>query len=109
MSVIIHITLYVKNDKSTCNKDRYCEGYNVEDNDDDLLFSPIIFPECIADWAHHRGNIIKLTAADIRTRLDEFHTTHTVPVYVAAKIEGIIRYIKRHDADYLGIVTVYNE
>ena len=109
MSVVIHITLYVKNDKSTCDKDQYCEGYNVEDNDADLLFSPNIFPECIADWCHHRGNIIKISAADISARLDQFQTTHTVPVYVASKIEGIIRYIKRHNDSYVGIVTVYNE
>ena len=109
MSTVIHITLYVKNDKSTCTKNQYCEGYNVDDNDGDLLFSPIIFPECIADWAHHRGNIIDVPTSLIRTRLTELQRTHTVPTCVVSKIESIIKYIERHSAIYVGIITVYNE
>jgi hypothetical protein len=109
MSTVIHVTLYVKNPASTCHKDKYCEGYNVDDDDNDLLFSPNIFPECIEDWCHNRGNIIDISAETIRERLEEFQTTHTVPVYVVSKIESIIGYIKRHDTVYVGVVTVYNE
>ena len=109
MSTVIHVTLYVKNPAFTCGKNKYCEGYNVDDNDADLLFSPTIFPECIEDWAYHRGNIINLSAEVLRERLEEFQTTHTVPVYVVSKIKSIIGYIKRHDTTYVGVVTVYNE
>ena len=109
MSTEIHIMLYVKNDKSTCTKDQYCEGYTVDDNDENLLFSPAIFPECIADWAHHRGNIIEVPTSLIRTRLAELQRTHTVPQCVVSKIKAIIKYIERHSAIYVGIITVYNE
>ena len=104
---LVHVTLYVKNEKSTCADNIHRAAYNVDDNDPDVLFSPIIFPECLVDWSEDRGQIIKVPADLIRSRLNEKCQTTAVPPLVISKIEAIIKFIEKHNDTYTGAVTVH--
>jgi hypothetical protein len=47
MSTVIHIEIYLLNPNSKSERDNYTAFYNVDDNDENILFSPVMFPECI--------------------------------------------------------------
>jgi hypothetical protein len=104
---LVHVTLYVKNEEATDVHNEHRAGYDVDDNDPDVLFSPIIFPECLVDWHENRGQIIKVPADLIRDRLDEKCQTTVVPPLVISKIEAIIKFIEKHGDNYIGVVTVF--
>jgi hypothetical protein len=104
---LIHITIYLKNDQSTGNDDKYNAAYNVDDDDLNLLFSPHIFPEPFLDWCKDLGNIINVPPDLIRTRLKTYTTTHSVPAHIVAKIEAIANFIDKNIDKYVGIVTVF--
>ena len=103
----VHVTLYVKNEKATGAHDMHRAAYDVNDNGPDVLFSPIIFPECLVDWSEDREQIIKVPADLIRNRLDEKCQTTGVPPLVISKIEAIIKFIEKHNDTYTGVVTVF--
>jgi hypothetical protein len=104
---LIHITIYLKNDQSTGNHDKYIAAYNVDDDDSNLLFSPDIFPEPFLDWCKDLGNIINVPTDLIRTRLKTYTTTHSAPSHIVAKIEAIANFIDKNIDKYAGITTVF--
>ena len=104
---VVHVTLYVKNEKATDTHNAHRPAYDVDDNDPDVLFSPIIFPECLLDWKENREQIIKVPADLIRDRLVEECRTTALPPLVISKIEAIIKFIEKHDDIYTGAVTVF--
>ena len=54
-----------------------------------------------------RGQIIKVPADLIRSRLNEKCQTTAVPPLVISKIEAIIKFIEKHNDTYTGVVTVH--
>ena len=60
MGAIVHIDIYILNDKAQTPHEKYKIGYEVEDNDKNILFSPVILKECIRDFVHHAETIILL-------------------------------------------------
>jgi hypothetical protein len=105
---LIHITIYLKNENSTNDKNKYIPSYEVtEDDTDQLLFSQHIFPEAFVDWCKDLGHIIYVSPWDIRTRLTTLQHTHSVPSYVETKINKIITYIENNIEQYIGVVLVF--
>ena len=106
---LIHISIYLKNDQATGDKDKYKPVYNVDDDDENLLFSPVIFPEPFLDWCKHLGNIVNVPSHLIRTRLETYSTTHSVPPHIVAKIKAIADFIDRNIDKYVGYRLRLNE
>jgi hypothetical protein len=104
---LIHISIYLKNYQSTGDDDKYIAVYNVDDDDANLLFSPEIFPEPFLDWCNDLGNIINVPTDLIRTRLQTYSTTHSVPPHIVAKINAIANFIDKNIDKYVGIVTFF--
>ena len=100
---LIHISIYLKNDNSKGDDDKYISVYNVDDDDANLLFSPEIFPEPFIDWCKDLGSSPDL----IRTRLQTYVSTHSVEPHIVAKINAIADFIDRNLDKYVGIVTVF--
>ena len=104
---LIHISIYLKNDNSKGDDDKYISVYNVDDDDANLLFSPEIFPEPFIDWCKDLGHIVHVPSDLIRTRLQTYVSTHSVESHIVAKIKGIADYIDRNLDKYVGIITVF--
>ncbi|CAB3982182.1 Hypothetical predicted protein [Paramuricea clavata] len=106
---VVHITIYVLNEKAKSEREKYKEGYCVDDNDKSILFSPIIFPECVGDWAVRDETIIEVLSNLLCSRLEDFTQTFCVLPDVVAKVNAIIKYIENHLDIYGGVGVVYNE
>jgi hypothetical protein len=105
---LIHITIYLKNKNSTNNKDKYIPSYEVSEGENDqVLFSPHIFPKAFLDWCKDGGHIINVSPLDIRTRLMTLQRTHGVTPYVESKINRIITYIENNIERYIGVAVVF--
>ena len=96
---VVHIEIYLLNLKSNnpCEKYKLC--YEVDDNDENILFSPFIFRECIRDFCQDRETIIAITPDDLRQRW--------VPAHIRSKIENIIKYIEKNQDRYVGISVIF--
>ena len=90
---LVHITIYLKNNHSQNNDDKYIPSYEVsEDENDQILFSQHIFPEA---------------PLDMRKRLAALQLSHSVSPYVESKIKGIINHIEDNIDRYIGIILVF--
>ncbi|CAB3979022.1 Hypothetical predicted protein [Paramuricea clavata] len=105
---LIHITIYLENECSENNKDKYTPSYEVsEDNSDQMIFSQHIFPEAFADWLKDGGHIIDVSPLDIRTRLTVLKQSQGMTSYVESKINRIADYIENNIEKYIGVVVVF--
>ena len=105
---LVHITIYLKNDHSQDNDDKYTPSYEVsEDENDQILFSQHIFPEAFNDWCYDGAHIVDVSPLDMRNRLAALQLSHSVPLCVESKIKGIIKHIEDNLKRYIGIVVVF--
>jgi hypothetical protein len=104
---VVHIEIYLLNLKSNnpCEKYKLC--YEVDDNDENILFSPFIFRKCIRDFCQDRETIIAITPDDLRQRLQAFELKTRVPAHIRSKIENIIKYIEKNQDRYIGISVIF--
>ncbi|CAB3977898.1 Hypothetical predicted protein [Paramuricea clavata] len=106
----IHISVHIVNNESKGDDDLYKIGYEVCDNDEDIIFTPTIFVEAFACFAKDEDLIYKVDPETLRHRLEFYQSESAVPPDVVTKIENIIKYIERHyDDDYIGVTIVYAE
>jgi hypothetical protein len=105
---LIHITIYLKNENSKDGTDKYVPGYEISEGENDqILFSPHIFPKAFLDWCMDGEHIVNVSPLDIRTRLTALQHTHTVTPYVESKINRIITYIENNIEQYIGVALVF--
>jgi hypothetical protein len=105
---LVHITIYLKNNHSQDNTDKYTPSYEVsENNNDQLLFSQHIFPEAFEDWCYDGAHIVDVSPLDMRKRLAALQQSHDVPQCVESKIKGIIKYIEDNLERYIGLTLVF--
>ena len=105
---LVHITIYLKNNHSQDDNDKYIPSYEVsENNNDELLFSQHIFPEAFKDWCYDGGHIVDVSPLDMRKRLAVLQQSHDVPQCVESKIEKIIKHIEDNLDHYIGISLVF--
>ena len=105
---LVHITIYLKNNHSQNNDDKYIPSYEVsEDENDQILFSQHIFPEAFDDWCHDGAHIVDVSPLDMRKRLATLQLSHSVSPYVESKIKGIIDHIEDNIDRYIGIILVF--
>jgi hypothetical protein len=105
---LVHITIYLKNDYSENNKDKYIPSYEVsEDEGDQIIFSQHILPEAFKDWCKDGEHIVHVSPWDIRIRLAALQQSHGVTSYVESKINRIINHIENNIDRYIGIVVVF--
>jgi hypothetical protein len=105
--VTIHVSIYVVNSESNDPRSHLKIGYEIEDNDENLLFTNDILKECLASFAKDLDEIYELTPEVLRFRLSEFEIKTVVPPHIRANIEGMIKYIEKHAEEYRGIAVVY--
>jgi hypothetical protein len=105
---LIHITIYLKNNDSQDDNDKYIPSYEVsENNNDQLLFSQHIFPEAFRDWCYDGEHIVDVSPLDMRKRLAALQQSHGVPPCVESKIRGIIKHIEENLKRYIGIIVIF--
>ena len=105
---LIHITIYLKNENSTNDTNKYIPTYEVSEGENDqVLFSPHIFPSAFLDWCKGGEHIINVSPLDIRTRLMTMKRTSGVTPYVESKINNIITYIENNIERYIGVSLVF--
>jgi hypothetical protein len=105
---LIHITIYLKNENSTNDTNKYIPSYEVSEGENDqVLFSQHIFPKAFLDWCQGGGHIINVSPLDIRTRLMTMKRTSGVTPYVESKINNIITYIENNIERYIGVSLVF--
>ena len=88
-------------------REEYKIGYEVEDNDECLIFTPTMFEEALDSFAKDHNIIYKVTVTQLRQRLQAFMMSSVVPTHIQAKIEGIIKYIEKNSDIYVGVGVVY--
>jgi hypothetical protein len=54
----IHISIYVKNDEATGEHDKLKIAYEIEDNDECLIFTPVMFREALNSFAKDHEYLI---------------------------------------------------
>ena len=82
-------------------------GYEVKDDDDCLIFTPVMFREALHSFAKDNDLIYEVTVAQLCQRLAAFEISAVVPPHIRAKIEGIINYIEKNSTIYRGVGVVY--
>ena len=103
----IHISVYVKNELSKDDRDKFKIGYEVEDNDECIIFTHTMFKEALESYAKDHDIIHKVEPTDLHQRLQMYLATSHVPPHVESKIKRIIEYIERVYDDYIGVGIVY--
>jgi hypothetical protein len=103
----IHISIYVKNTEAKGDYDELKIGYEVEDNDECLIFTPTMFTEALDSFAKDHDKIYGVTLHQLRQRFAAFQMSAVVPPHIRSKIEGIIKYLEKHPDIYAGIGVVY--
>ena len=85
----------------------YVAPYELVDNDQDLLFTPYMFKDALNEWCHDRlDTFVEITIADLWGRLRVFRESVNVPPYIVSKLENMIKYIEKHEKEYVGISVV---
>jgi hypothetical protein len=103
----IHISIYVKNDEAKGDYDQLKIGYEVEDNAECSIFTPIMFREALDSFAKDHDKIYGVTLYQLRQRFAAFLMSAVVPPHIHSKVEGIIKYVEKHPDIYAGIGVVY--
>jgi hypothetical protein len=103
----IHISIYVKNTEAKGDYDQLKISYEVEDNDECLIFTPIMFSEALDSFAKDHDKIYGVTLDQLRQRFAALQMSAVVPPHIGSKIEGIINYVEKHPDIYVGIGVVY--
>ncbi|CAB4008327.1 Hypothetical predicted protein [Paramuricea clavata] len=99
----IHILVYVKNELSKDEHDKFKIGYEVEDNDECIIFTPTMFKEALESYAKDHDIIYKVEPTDLHQRLQMYLATSHVPPHVESKIKRIIEYIELVYDYYIGV------
>jgi hypothetical protein len=95
-NTVIHIEIYLLNLNSNNPRTKYKCSYEIEDNDENILFSPFMFRECIRDYCKDQKTIIGITPNDLCQRLYAFELQTRPPAYIQSKIKNIIKYIEKN-------------
>jgi hypothetical protein len=67
-----------------------------------------MFKDCIHAWCHnHLNTILHIPVNALRQRLAVFQLAVNVAPDIVAKIENAIKYIERHQEDYVGISAIF--
>jgi hypothetical protein len=103
----IHISKYVKNDEATGEHDQLKIAYEIEDNDECLIFTPVMFREALNSFAKDHDVIYDVTLDQLRHRFEAFQMSSVVPPHIHSKIERLINYVEKHLDIYAGIGVVY--
>ena len=103
----IHIAIYILNSESNDPREKFKIGYEVEDNDPNLLITPDLFRECLESFAKDQDVIYPIPPDELRHWLAAFEMKAVVPSHIRAKIERIIGYIERNLEIYGGVAVVY--
>ncbi|CAB3996221.1 Hypothetical predicted protein [Paramuricea clavata] len=105
---LTHITIYLENNHSENDKDKYIPSYEVsENNSDQMIFSQHIFPEAFVHWCKDGGHIVYVSPLDIRTRLASLKQSQGITPYVESKINRIVDHIENNIERYIGVVIVF--
>ena len=99
----VNIEIFLKNE----NNKSYL-GYEVDDNDENLLFTPFLFPECLAQFYNDENIVREITPEIIKRRLEEMKKkVIMIPDDMIYKIECLINFIHKHCDSYIGIRTIF--
>jgi hypothetical protein len=86
----IHISIYIKNESPKAEDNQYIIGYEVEDNDPCLIFTPVMFLEALSSFAKDHDLIYETTVSQLRQRLETFMMSTVVPSHIQAKRDNKI-------------------
>jgi hypothetical protein len=99
---LIHVQIHFGNKLNN-----YIAPYDIEDNDEDVLFTPYMFKDALGIWTlDDLEGFVLIPIQDLRDRLSIFCATVIVPPCVICKLENMINYIERHKDEYAGISVV---
>ncbi|CAB3978030.1 SET domain-containing [Paramuricea clavata] len=99
---LTHITIYMKNEFSTNDTDKYIPSYEITENSNDqVLVSDRIFPEAFQDWCRDGGHIVQIQPWDIRARIKTLHNELCITPYVESKMIKIAEHIEKNIEKYI--------
>lgn len=102
MAETVHIEVFLSNERG----ERL--AYEIEDNDKNILFSPHILQECIEDFAKDREYLRVYPPDVLKNRLEDFKLKiHNLPSHITHKIQNLIKYIERNEAQLAGVKVVF--
>jgi hypothetical protein len=99
---LVHVQIHF-GDKTN----NYIAPYDIDDNDENILFTPYMFKDALGIWTlDNLEGFVLISIQDLRDRLAIFCNTVVVPPYIISKLEKMINYIERHKDEYVGISVV---
>ena len=108
----VHL-FYDKKEKEKKEKEKIYTliGYEIEDNDKNILISPFLFKESIQDWSSDNNyvrcyelNTIKKNYNLLKKDIKDLEKNHSD---ICFKIDNIIKYIKNNLDLYAGTRIIY--
>ena len=107
----IEIRLFLNKKEKEKEKINTVIGYEIEDNDKNILFSPFLFKESIQDWCSDKDYVRYYELETIKQRyilmkkevkgIEEKHSD------ICFKIENLIKYIENNLDLYAGIRIIF--
>ncbi|CAB3977955.1 Hypothetical predicted protein [Paramuricea clavata] len=85
-NALTHITIYVKNEFSINDTDKYIPSYEIsEDSDDQVIVSDRIFPEAFQEWARDGGHIVQMPRQKTTQKRQRFILNFLNKIYEAPR------------------------
>lgn len=106
----VHIQIYFKKNSVKNKKEKNYYIHNVDDNDDIMIFSQYLFPECFFDYnTETNTNIIRVIKIDdLKLRLEHLKSEINLPKRIEWKIKKmIIKQIEDNSKNYMGINIIH--